>query len=93
MQQGGEKALNQLNDKARQKIRYMKHEHAHGFESKIKRKKNSIQLKDQLILFDFVCKWYIYIGSMNNKIKYLFYVILFFNNIFLHIPLSFLSLI
>lgn len=30
--QGGEKALNQLNDKARQKIRYMKHEHAHGFE-------------------------------------------------------------
>lgn len=51
MQQGGEKALNQLNDKARQKIRYMKHEHAHGLESKIKKKK--LQLKDQLILFDF----------------------------------------
>ncbi len=38
MQQGGEKALHQLNDKARQKVRYMKHEHAHGLESKIKNK-------------------------------------------------------
>lgn len=48
----------------------MKHEDAHGFESKKIKKKNCIQLKDQFILFDFGTTFML--GSMNNKKKILF---------------------